>query len=105
MHSAIFGAHNPAYESLGPKSDGGFNHHRIKFPVSKGTELDQHVPRISVGPGTEIKAAGPDALAKSFIEYYNLATKKDVDVLNAGLDRIAKQLIALARDPPYLKIW
>lgn len=49
-------------------------------------------------PGKKIKVAGPDALAKSFIKYYNLATKKDVDFLNARMDRIEKHLIALVRD-------
>ncbi len=34
----------------------------------------------------------PDAIAKSFIEHYNLATQKDLDKLNARLDRIENQL-------------
>jgi len=37
-------------------------------------------------------AVSADAIAKSFIEHYNLATQKDLDKLNARLDRIENQL-------------
>jgi predicted transcriptional regulator len=40
----------------------------------------------------------PDAIAKSFIEHYNLATQKDLDKLNARLNRIEIQLKLYSSD-------
>lgn len=40
-------------------------------------------------------ATNLDAIAKSFIEHYNLARQKDLDKLNTRLDRIENQLRAL----------
>jgi hypothetical protein len=48
-------------------------------------------------PRKKGEAISPDALAKSFIKYYNLATQKELAMLNARLDRIEDQLKALAR--------
>ncbi len=43
-------------------------------------------------PRKKGEAVSPDAIAKSFIKHYNLATQKDLAKLNARLDRIENQL-------------
>ena len=40
----------------------------------------------------------PDAIAKSFIKHYDIATQKDLAKLNAKLDRIENQLKLYTND-------
>ena len=45
-------------------------------------------------PRKKGEAVNPDAIAKSFIKYYDLSTQKDLARLEARLDRIENQLKA-----------
>ena len=47
-------------------------------------------------PRKKDMATNPDAIAKSFIKHYDIATQKDLAKLNARLDRIENQLKAYA---------